>query len=87
MKREKKAIALKYIPDQDAAPKIVAKGKGYVAERIINKAEESDVEVVENSDVAEALFSVEVSNEIPAEMFEAVAGILAFVYQLDNEFK
>ncbi|MCT4662499.1 MAG: EscU/YscU/HrcU family type III secretion system export apparatus switch protein [Tissierellales bacterium] len=87
MSKEKKAIALRYIPDEDSAPKVLAKGKGYVAERIIKTAEDAKVNVVENKEVAESLFNVEIASEIPSDMFEAVAGILAFVYQLDREFE
>lgn len=87
MSKEKKAIALRYIPDEDSAPKVLAKGKGYVAERIIKTAEDAKINVVENKEVAESLFNVEIASEIPSDMFEAVAGILAFVYQLDREFE
>lgn len=84
MKKIKKAIALKYKINEDSAPRVVAKGKGYVAEKIINKAKENMVEVVENNEMAEALYNVEITDQIPNEMFEAVAGILAFVYKMDK---
>jgi len=83
--KRKKAIALKYKLNEDSAPKIVAKGSGIVADKIISKAEESNVRVVENEGVTESLFNVEIASEIPTEMFEAVAGILAFVYKMDRE--
>jgi len=83
--KRKKAIALKYKLNEDSAPKIVAKGSGIVADKIISKAEESNVRVVENEGVTESLFNVEIASEIPTDMFEAVAGILAFVYKMDRE--
>ena len=83
--KRKKAIALKYKLNEDSAPKIVAKGSGIIADKIISKAEESNVRVVENEGVTESLFNVEIASEIPTEMFEAVAGILAFVYKMDRE--
>ena len=83
--KRKKAIALKYKLNEDTAPKIVAKGSGIIADKIISKAEESNVRVVENEGVTESLFNVEIASEIPTEMFEAVAGILAFVYKMDRE--
>ena len=77
------AIALKYETKKMNAPKVVAKGKGYIAERIKELAKESKVTIVENKPLAWSLYEeVEVGEEIPVELYKAVAEILAYVYRL-----
>jgi flagellar biosynthesis protein FlhB len=79
------AVALKYSMDAQGAPKIVAKGKNYLALRIRQKAIESHVPLIENPPLAQALYkSVEVGQEIPAQFYRAVAEILAYIYKLMN---
>jgi flagellar biosynthesis protein FlhB len=74
------AIALSYKIDEMAAPRVVAKGADYVALKIREIAEESDVPIVENAPLARALFaSVEVDEEIPLEHYQAVAEVIGFV--------
>ncbi|MCP4579116.1 MAG: flagellar biosynthesis protein FlhB [Deltaproteobacteria bacterium] len=77
------AIAIKYDSKEMFAPQIVAKGAGLVAERIKAIAGENDVPVVENKPLAQALFkNTEVDDFVPAELFRAVAEVLAYVYRL-----
>ncbi|MDP4179469.1 MAG: flagellar biosynthesis protein FlhB [Bacillota bacterium] len=77
------AVAVKYDAKVSAAPKVVAKGQDYMAQRIKEVAKENKVEIVENKPLARSLYSsVEVGQEIPQEMYQAVAEILAFVYGL-----
>lgn len=77
------AVALKYDRDTSAAPIVVAKGADYVAEKIKETARENKVEIVENKPVARMLYyNVEVDQEIPPELYQAVAEILAYVYGL-----
>lgn len=77
------AVAIRYNPQDMAAPKVVAKGKNYLALRIRQKALEHQVTVVENPPLARALYkSVDVGQEIPAHLYRAVAEILAYVYTL-----
>jgi flagellar biosynthetic protein FlhB len=77
------AVALRYLRQEMQAPKVVAKGAGYVAERIKAIAHEHHVPVVENRAVARNLFkTVEIGNPIPKTLYKAVAEILAYVYQL-----
>ena len=77
------AVALKYDPELGGAPRVVAKGKGYIAERIREIARENGVPVIERKPLARALFAaVEVGKEIPYELFKTVAEILAYVYRL-----
>jgi flagellar biosynthetic protein FlhB len=68
-----------------AAPKVVAKGKNYLALRIRQKAIAHDVPIVENPPLAQALYkSVDVGQEIPAHLYRAVAEILAYIFKLMN---
>jgi flagellar biosynthetic protein FlhB len=79
------AVAIKYAVDSTAAPKVVAKGKNYLALRIRQKAIEHQVPIVENPPLAQALYkSVEVGQEIPSHLYRAVAEILAYIYRMMN---
>jgi len=74
------AVALRYDGEKDRAPVVVAKGKGVVAERIVEVAESHDVPVVRKPELARAVYhSVDVGKEIPPEFYRAVAEIIAFV--------
>ena len=79
------AVAIKYDREKEAAPIVVAKGVDHLAQKIKNLAKENNVEIVENKPLARALYNtVEVGKEIPPELYQAVAEILAFVYKLKN---
>ena len=79
------AVAIQYSMDGGAAPKVVAKGKNYVAARIRKRAIEAGVPIVENAPLARALYtSVDVGQEIPTHLYRAVAEILAYIYKLMN---
>ncbi len=84
-KREKpkQAIALEYDPDE-AAPRVIASGKGALAERIIEKAKEADVPVHRDDKLAETLSRLEIGDMIPPELYEVVAEILVFVDSMDK---
>ncbi len=87
MKKNKKnnlAVALKYNIG-DNAPKVIAKGKGLVAEQIIKKGKQEAVEIHEDKDLAKNLMDIEIGQEIPENLYTTVASILAFVYDLDNK--
>ena len=79
MAERKKAVALRYDRDRDNAPRLVAKGYGELAERIIEVAKEKKIPVVEDKELTEALLSVDVYEEIPSVLYEAVARVLVFV--------
>lgn len=81
----KKAIALQYQPESDVAPKVVAKGQGRVAESILSKAEESNVSVYKDVKLVESLFGLEMNEEIPEELYNAVAEIIFYVYSIDQK--
>jgi flagellar biosynthetic protein FlhB len=79
------AVAIKYSMEGASAPKVVAKGKNYVAARIRIRAIEAGVPIVENAPLARALYSsVDVGQEIPTHLYRAVAEILAYIYKLMN---
>ena len=82
--KKKQAIALQYNPG-DEAPTIVASGMGIVADKIIEKAKESDVPLYEDSKLANTLSKLEIGDMIPPELYGVVAEILVFVDNLDRQ--
>jgi flagellar biosynthesis protein len=78
---ERRAVALRY-EDGDHAPKVLAKGKGRLAEIILRIAREHGVAIEENGALSEALMCFEAGDYITEELYEVVAQILAFVYSL-----
>ncbi len=79
------AVALKYSMNTPGAPRVVAKGKNYLALRIRQKATEHEVPLIENPPLAQALYkSVDVGQEIPAHLYRAVAEVLAYIFKLMN---
>ncbi|OGI12345.1 MAG: hypothetical protein A2Y40_03485 [Candidatus Margulisbacteria bacterium GWF2_35_9] len=88
-KKEKKEItiaaAIKYDSEMNAAPKIVATGKGSIAEEIIRIAEENDIPLYQDPALAKMLSSLELETEIPPELYSLVAEVLAFVYKLEQK--
>lgn len=79
----KQAIALEYDPN-DAAPIVVASGRGALAERIIERAKEADVPVHRDDKLADTLSRLEIGDMIPPELYEVVAEILVFVDAMDK---
>lgn len=79
---KQKAAALSY--DQIGAPRIVAKGVGEIARKIIETAEEEGIPLQKDEILLEALMQIELTKEIPPQLYHAVAEILAFVYRLDK---
>ena len=79
----KTAVALAYMPG-DAAPKILATGKGAIAEKIIETAKEADVPFYKDDKLADTLSKLEIGDMIPPELYEVVAEILVFVNDMDK---
>lgn len=79
-----KAVALKYDPAVNASPIVVAKGKGKLAETIINKAKESGVAIQQDQSLVEVLSRLDINQEIPPELYMLVAEVLSFVYRSDQ---
>ncbi len=85
-KKPVKAVALTYEQEQ-GAPKVTAKGQGTIAEQILSKARQAGVEVVADPDLVELLAGVPLGMEVPAELYQAVAEVLAFVYRVNSRYK
>lgn len=80
------AVALKYEQNKGKAPVVVAKGEDYLAAKIKEAARENNIEIVENKPLARMLYyNVELDEEIPPELYQAVAEVLAFVYNIKNK--
>ena len=79
------AVAIKYEPQESKAPVVLAKGEDYLAEKIKETARENNVEIVENKPLARMLYhNVDIGSEIPPELYQSVAEVLAMVYKLKN---
>lgn len=82
-KKVKQAVALEYNPEDDA-PRVIASGKGVLAEKIIERAKESDVPIHRDDKLADTLSRLEIGELIPPELYEVVAEILIFVDSMDK---
>lgn len=83
--KRKEAIALKYDQEKDSAPRVIGKGKGKIAERILQTAEDHQVPVQEDPSLVELLGKLNINDSIPSELYEAVAEVFAFIYKADKE--
>ena len=81
----KSAVALSYKQDSGAAPKVVAKGRGEIAKRIIEAAKENNVYVHESPELVSLLMQVDLDASIPPKLYVVVAELLAWLYHLENE--
>ena len=81
----RRAAAIKYVREKDRAPKVVAKGRGYLAQKIIDAAEANDVPLREDPMLSQALDVLDLNTEIPPNLYRAVAEVLAWVYKLQNK--
>jgi Flagellar biosynthesis pathway, component FlhB len=85
--QREKAVAIKYRAEEDRAPKVVAKGKGLVAQAIKEIAAQRGIPIRRDDDLVELLAQVEVDREIPAELYAAVAEVLAWIYRANDALK
>ena len=83
--RNQLAVALHY--DRKGAPRVVAKGKGTIGAKIVEVAKAHDIPIEENEILAGALSNVELDDEIPAELYKAVAEVLVFVLRLSGRIR
>jgi flagellar biosynthesis protein len=79
-----KAVALKYRRGQDSAPRITAKGRGALAEKILAVAQANNIPVRQDKALLDALYRLEINEEIPEKLYRVVAEILAFVYRMNQ---
>jgi len=80
----RQAVALRYEPDQDHAPKLVAKGSGFLADKILDLARQYDIPIRQDKNLLQVLSRLDLNAEIPAEVYKAVAEILVFIYRLSS---
>lgn len=83
-KKIKTAVALGYDPNEDGAPKVIASGRGALAEKIIEQAKDNKIPVHEDDKLADTLSRLEIGEMIPPELYEVVAEILVFVDAMDK---
>ncbi|MBR8461973.1 FlhB-like flagellar biosynthesis protein [Campylobacter sp. faydin G-24] len=82
---KKKAVALGYNKAKDNAPKVLASGAGEVAKNIINIAQKYNIPIKEDPDLIEILSKVEINDEIPPNLYKAVAEVFSFLYKITNK--
>ena len=79
------AVALRYLRGRDDAPRIVAKGRAWLAEKILQVARAHSIPVQRDSDLVEVLVRLDLNQIIPPELYRAVAEILAYLYRMNTK--
>jgi flagellar biosynthesis protein len=88
MNKTKKTVALKYSPNNNNAPIVVASGKGEIAKKILEIAKNNGVPIKETSeDLVNELLTLPINTEIPPHLYSIVAEIIAFIYKLDKKYE
>ena len=85
MAKVDKAVALKYDSQQTSAPKIIAKGKGKIAKKILQKANEFDIPIFKNEALAESLLKLDVDEQIPPNLYKAVAEVFVWLMKAEQK--
>lgn len=80
------AVALGYDKGKDKAPRLLAKGRGFIAQKILELAREHNIPIKEDTDLVRILEKLQVRQEIPPETYVAVAEILAFIYKMNDKY-
>jgi flagellar biosynthesis protein len=83
-KESRKAAALRYNQAQDGAPRLVAKGHGKIAEKIIELAKQHRVPMIEDRNLVQMLDALDLDTQIPPELYQAVAEVLVFIYRMNG---
>lgn len=83
----KKAAALKYDKQTQNAPKVIAKGKGEIADRIIQKAKEFDIAIFSNKELVDTLLDIDIDKEIPPRLYEAVVEVFVWLTKQDKRLR
>jgi len=79
-----KAVALRYKRGKDGAPKVTAKGMGAVADKILAVAHENNIPIKQDKALLDALYRLEINEEIPEELYRVIAEVLAFIYRMNR---
>lgn len=82
--KRKEAVALSYDPDSSDSPRVVATGKGKIAENIIEQAQTHGIPIQEDPSLVEVLGQLNIDDSIPEELYKAVAEVFAYIYQVDR---
>jgi flagellar biosynthesis protein len=82
--QQKRAVALRYDPNSDGAPKVIAKGRGRTAQQILDLAQKNAVPVRQDANLVQVLSRLNLDQEIPPEVYRAVAAILAFLNRVNR---
>lgn len=80
----RQTVALRYAPKADAAPRLVAKGRGYLADKILELARLHNIPIRQDKNLVQILSRLDLEEEIPPEVYQAVAEVLAFIYRLSG---
>lgn len=83
----KRVIALRYQPEQELAPRVIAKGSGDIARQIIERAVEHGIPLQEDPTLVQLLSKIELEHQIPPELYRVVAEVLSFVYRMELRAK
>jgi flagellar biosynthesis protein len=81
----RRAVALRYDPAQDSAPMLIAKGKGYLAEKIIELARQHGIHVQSDPVLVELLMELDLSEQVPPQLYKVVSKVLATVYRVNQD--
>lgn len=84
MKEIKKAVALKYDPNKEKAPRVVAKGAGDVAARIVEEGTKHDVAIQQDDALIQLLYQLELNEQIPPKLYPVIAEVFALVYRAEQ---
>jgi flagellar biosynthesis protein len=85
--KRKAAVALKYSPKEDRAPKVTAKGRGFIADRILELAKKHNIPIKEDPDLVQVLAKLDIDKEIPPSVYKVVAEILSFIYSVSKKYR
>ena len=82
-----RAVALAYDMKKDRAPKVVASGEGFIAQKIIEKAKEFDIPIFQNKALVDSLIKLDIDQEIPPELYRAVVEVFIWLYQTEGKYQ
>ena len=87
MQKRLKAVALKYSQEENIAPELIAKGNGELAKKILSLAQKHDISIFQNRALVESLFNLELHEEIPPRLYQAVAELFSWLMKVENSTK
>lgn len=83
--KRQEVVALRYDPDQESAPRVLAKGQGSVADRILQLARDNNIPLYEDTDLVQLLSVLDLNAEIPSNLYRALAEVLAHIYRANGQ--